>query len=47
MASDVFKHNLDEYFGKIKQVIIITDDIMIVGNKPNHSDHDQAFTTLL
>ena len=31
----------------IKQVIIITDDIIIVGNKPNHSNHDQAFTTLL
>ena len=34
-------------FGKIKHVIIIDDDIMIVGNKPDHSDHDQAFTTLL
>ena len=47
VASDVFQCKLDECFGKIKQVIIITDDIMIVGNKPDHSDHDQAFTTLL
>ena len=31
----------------IEQVIIIADDIMVVGYKPDHSDHDQAFTTLL
>ena len=29
------------------QVIMIADDIMIVGKKPNHSGHDQALTTLL
>ena len=34
-------------FGKIEQVIIIADDIMIVGYKPDHSDCDQAYTTLL
>ena len=33
-------------FGKIEQVIIIADDIMIVGYKPDHSDYDQV-TTLL
>ena len=44
---DVFQHKLDEYFGKIEQSIILADDIMIVGYKPDHSDHDQAFTTLL
>ena len=42
VAGDVF-----QCFGKIKQVIIIADYIMIVGNKPYHNDHDQAFTTLL
>ena len=47
VASDVFQCKLDECFGKIYQVIIIADDIMIVGYKPDHSDHDQAFTTLL
>ena len=47
VAGDVFKHKLEECFGKIKQAIIIEDGIMIVGNKPDHSDHDQAFTTLL
>ena len=33
-------------FGKIDQVIIIAD-IMIIGCKPDHSDHDQPFTNLL
>ena len=47
VTSDVFQCKLDECFGKIKQVIIIADDIMVVGYKPDHSDHDQAFTTLL
>ena len=35
VADDVFQCKLDECFGKIKQVIIIADDIMIVGNKPD------------
>ena len=47
VAGDVFQRKLDECFGKLKQVIIITDDIMFVGYKPDHSDHDQAFTNLL
>ena len=47
VASDMFQHKLDECFGKIEQVIVITDDITIVGYKPANSDHDQAFTTLL
>ena len=47
MAGDVFQHKLDQCLGKIKQVIVIADDIMIVAKKPNHSYHDQALTTLL
>ena len=47
VASDVFQRKLDECFGKLKQVIIITDDIMVVGYKSDHSNHDQAFTNLL
>ena len=42
VASDVFQHKLNECFGKLKQVIIIADDIMVAGYKPDHSDHDQA-----
>ena len=47
VAGDVFKRKLDECFGKLKQVIIITDDIMAVGYKPDNSDYDQAITKLL
>ena len=47
VAGDVFQCKLGEYFGKIEQVIIIADDIMIVDHKPDHSNHDQAFTNLL
>ena len=47
VVGGIFQCKLDECFGKIEQVIIIADDIMIVGYKSDHSDHDQAFTTLL
>ena len=47
VASDVFQCKLDECFGRIKQVIIIVDDILIVGYKPDHIHHNQAFTNLL
>ena len=47
MAGDVFQHELDECFGKIQKVIMIAVDIMIVGYKPDQSDHDHAFTNLL
>ena len=41
-AGGVFQCKLDECLGKIKQVIIITDDIMIVRYKPDHIDQNQA-----
>ena len=47
VAGDVFQCKLDQCFGNIKQVIVIANDIMIVGKKHNHSDHDIALTTLL
>ena len=47
VAGDVFQHKLGEYFGKIDQVIVIADDIMIIGKKQNHRDHVTALTTLL
>ena len=46
-AGDVFQHKLDEFFGHIPNVIVIADDIMVVGKQSNHKDHDQALTTLL
>ena len=47
VARDVFQRKLDQYFGQIAQVIVIVDDIMVVGNKPNHRDHDVALTNML
>ena len=47
VAGDVFQCKLNQCFGKIKQVIVISEDIMIVGKKQNLSNHDQALTTLL
>ena len=40
-----FKDSL--IFGKIHQLIVIADDIMVVGKQPNHKDHDVALTNLL
>ena len=47
VAGDVFQQKLGECFGHIKNLIVIADDIMIVGRNENHKDHDTAFTTLL
>ena len=47
VAGDVFQHKLDQCFGKIDEVIVIADDIMIVGKKQNHRGHNVALTTLL
>ena len=40
VAGDVFQRKFDECFGKQKQVINITDDIMVVGYKSDHSNHN-------
>ena len=47
VAGDVFQCKLDQSFGQIKNMIGIADDIMIVGKRANHSDHDQTLTILL
>ena len=47
VAGDVFQHKLDQCFGQIPNVIVIADDIMVVGKMQNHRDHDQALRTLL
>ena len=43
----VFQQRLDQCFAHLNSVIVIADDIMIVGKMPSHSDHKQALTTLL
>ena len=47
MAGDVFQCKLDQCFGHLKNVFLIADDIMIVGKKPSHGDHNQTLTTML
>ena len=47
VAGDVFKHQLDQCFGHMPNVIVMADDIMVVGKMQNHRNHDQALTTLL
>ena len=47
VAGVVFQCKLDQCFGHIPNVIVIADDIMVVGKMQNHRDHDQALTTLL
>ena len=47
VAGDVFQRKLDTIFGHLSQVACIADDIIVVGYKVDHSDHDTAFTKLL
>ena len=47
VAGDMFQCKLDECFGHLKNLIVIADDIMVVGKNQNHKDHDLAFTILL
>ena len=47
VARDVFQRQLDQYFGKIDQVIVIADDIMVIGKQHNDKDCDIALTNLL
>ena len=47
VAGDVFQRKLDTIFGHISQVACIAHDIIVVGYKADHSDHDTAFTKLL
>ena len=47
IAGNVFQRKLDQCFGHLQNVIVIADDIMVIGKQPNHKDHDLALTTLL
>ena len=47
VARNDFQCKLDQCFGHIQNVIVIADDIMIIGKQQNHRDHDHALTTLL
>ena len=45
IAGDIFQRKLDQCFSHLKNIIIIADDIMVVGK--NQKKHDIALTTLL
>ena len=47
VAGDAFQRQLDQCFDKIDQVIVIVDDIMVVGKHHSQKDHDIALTNLL
>ena len=47
IMGDVFQRKLDQCFGYLQNVIVIADDILVVGEQPNHKDHNQALTALL
>ena len=47
VAGDVFQRKLDQCFGHLQNVIVIVDDIMVVGKQPNHKYHNLALTKLL
>ena len=47
IAGVVFQRKLDQCFGHLQNIIVIADDIMVVGKQPNHKDHDLTLTMLL
>ena len=47
VTGDVFQRKLDQCFGHLQNVIIIADDIKVIGKQPNHKDQNLALTTLL
>ena len=47
LAGDVFQWKLDSIFLNLENVMIITDDTMVIGYQEHKWDHDKAFTQLL
>ena len=47
VTGDVFQRKLDQCFGHLENVIMIANDIMVVGKQSNHKDHDIALTQLV
>ena len=45
MAGDIFQQKIDQCFSHLKNVIVIANNIMVVGK--NHRDHYLALTALL
>ena len=47
ITGDVFQRKLDQCFGHLQNVIVIADDIMVLGKQPNHKDPDQGLCALV
>ena len=47
VAGDVFQRKLDSIFFNLENVMIIADNIMVIGYQGDEWDHDKAFTQLL
>ena len=47
VAGNVFQCILDSIFLNLDNVMIIVDDIMVIGYQEDEQDHDKAFTQLL
>ena len=47
VAGDVFQWKLDSIFLTLENVMIIADDIMVIGYQKDEQDHGKAFTQLL
>ena len=47
VVGDIFQWKLDSIFLNLENVMIITDDIMVIGYQEDERDHDKAFTQLL
>ena len=47
VTRDVFQQKLDKCFSHINNLIVIADEIMVIGKHHNHRDHDLTFATLL
>ena len=47
VAGDVFQRKLDFIFLNLENVMIVADDIMVIGYQEDEWNHDKAFTQLL
>ena len=47
VTGNIFQWKLDSIFLNLENVMIITDDIMVIGYQEDEQDHDKAFTQLL
>ena len=47
VAGEIFQRKVDSIFLHLENVMIIADDIMVIGYQADEQDHDHAFTKLI